>query len=41
MEYMAIVIGIVCIPLFLIGLFAVYKIRKMEHGEHEAGRTGA
>jgi hypothetical protein len=36
MEYMAIVVGIVCIPLFLIGLFAVYKIRKTEHKEREA-----
>jgi hypothetical protein len=36
MEYMAIVVGIVCIPLFLIGLFAVYKIRKTERGEREA-----
>ena len=38
MEYMAIVVGMVFIPLFLIGLFAVYKIRKTEHEEQQAAQ---
>jgi hypothetical protein len=35
MEFF-IIVGIVAVPLFLIGLFAVYKGRKMEQKERTA-----